>query len=74
MKKKVVSILLCAAMASTMLAGCGDKGSDNADANNNANAGADNAGDADADADNAGGKRRDGFLKSMGGRGRPEPD
>ena len=34
MKKKVVSILLCAAMASTMLAGCGDKGSDNADANN----------------------------------------
>lgn len=54
MKKKVVSILLCAAMASTMLAGCGDKGSDNADANNNANAGADNAGDANADADNAG--------------------
>ncbi len=54
MKKKVVSVLLCAAMASTMLVGCGDKGSDNADANNNANAGADNAGDTNAGADNAG--------------------
>ena len=40
MKKKIVSAMLCAAMAVTMLAGCGSGGDNsNADANNSNNAG-----------------------------------
>lgn len=50
MKKRVVSVMLCAAMVSTMLAGCGGSGKDAASTDTSADAGTEASADADTDA------------------------
>ena len=56
MKKKLVSVLVCASMAAAMLAGCGSSGNDSADTNSEGTTGGSAAvtSSAGADADSAG--------------------